>query len=104
MLITLFYIPFPTNSEATSLGLKTIENRLAACSNVFPIQSIFPWDGVIQHEDEFILILKTIPSLENQLRSFISEYHSYDVPCIASWNVEVNDKYGEWVKENVRQF
>lgn len=101
MQIALFYIPISTQSEATSLGRKTIENRLAACANVFPIQSIFPWEGAIQNEGEYVLVLKTITSLDDKLRDFISDHHPYDVPCIMSWDVEVNEVYGEWIRENV---
>jgi periplasmic divalent cation tolerance protein len=98
--ITFFYIPCGTESEALSIGKQAVENRLAACANVFPIQSVFPWNGSIQEENEFILILKTTPSCASSLRSFISEKHGYEVPCIVSWEVEVNDAYGKWVEEN----
>ncbi len=101
MQITLFYIPVSTQSEATAVGRKTIENHLAACVNVFPIQSIFPWEGAIQNEGEYVLVLKTIPSLKDQLRDFISDHHPYDVPCIISWDVEVNEAYGEWILKNL---
>ncbi|MBK9981448.1 MAG: divalent-cation tolerance protein CutA [Saprospiraceae bacterium] len=101
MQILLFYIPTASKTEAISLGEKAIENRIAACSNIFPIQSIFPWEGTIQNENEFVLVLKTIPSLKNQLTSFITSLHSYEVPCILSWIVEVNESYGMWIKENV---
>ncbi|MGB4850641.1 MAG: divalent-cation tolerance protein CutA [Saprospiraceae bacterium] len=101
MQILLFYIPVSSNIEAISLGQKAVEQRIAACANIFPIQSIFPWEGAIQNENEFVLILKTIPSLKNQLTSFITSHHSYEVPCILNWIVEVNESYGLWIKENV---
>jgi periplasmic divalent cation tolerance protein len=99
--ITLFYIPVNAESDATALGNKTIELRLAACANIFPIQSVFPWENSINHEGEFVLILKTIPFLEKMVRDFFSEHHPYDVPCIMSWEVEVNSSYGEWIMKNV---
>lgn len=101
MQILLFYIPIGSETEAKSLGLNAVEKKLAACANVFPIQSIFPWDGTIQNEHEFILVLKTLPSLKNKVSEYISVHHSYDVPCIISWIVEVNESYGMWVTENV---
>ena len=101
MQITIFYIPVSTQSEATSLGRKAVENRLAACANIFPVQSIFPWEGSIQNEGENVLLLKTIPSLTFKLRDFFSEHHPYEVPCIMNWNVEVNEEYGKWIRKNV---
>ena len=101
MEISLFYITVENEAEATSLGNLAIEQHLAACSNIFPIQSSFPWDNQLQQEKEIVLILKTIPPLVDALRSFIQEKHTYDVPCIIHWTVEVNEEYGRWVEEIV---
>jgi len=96
--ITLFYIPVGSPEEATRLGHLAIEQHLAACANSFPIQSTFPWVGEIQHEQEFVLILKTFPNLKEALREMISQSHSYEIPAILSWQAEVNDTYATWMK------
>ncbi|MBP7238776.1 MAG: divalent-cation tolerance protein CutA [Saprospiraceae bacterium] len=101
MEITFFYIPIGSESEATNLGDLAIDKKLAACSNVFPITSAFPWNGKLEKENEFVLVLKTIHSLTDSLRSFIVENHPYDVPCIMSWSAEVNESYGKWMKEQL---
>ena len=101
MEITFFYIPLGSESAAIDLGDLAIEKKLAACSNVFPITSSFPWNGKLEKEKEFILILKTIPSLTDTLRSLIQEKHPYDVPCILSWNAEVNESYFKWMSEQL---
>ena len=97
MEITIFYIPIGSESEAIDLGDLVIGTKLAACSNVFPITSAFPWNGNLEKENEFVLILKTIPSLTDSLRIFIEGNHPYEIPCILSWNAEVNDSYGKWM-------
>ena len=101
MQITLFYIPVSTQSDANALGQKALDLKLAACSNTFPVQSVFPWAGSVQHEEEYVLILKTTLLLKDKLRLFISEHHPYELPCIISWDVEVNEAYGNWIEENV---
>ena len=101
MQITLFYITNSTRESALSLGLKAVEKKLAACLNVFPIHSAYEWNEDIQHENEFVLILKTSVTRQQELRSFLEEKHPFDIPCILSWNVQVNDKYGKWVEEKV---
>jgi len=78
-----------------------IEKRFAACANIFPVYSIYPWEGVMQNENEFVLILKTMPFLKDRLMDFISQLHTYEVPCILNWNADVNEKYGNWIMENV---
>ncbi len=103
MQILLFYIPTASETEAMSLGQHVVEKKIAACANVFPVQSIFPWDGTTQKEHEFVLVIKSLPSLKGKVTEFITSHHSYEVPCILSWIVDVNDGYGKWVKENVLQ-
>ncbi len=76
-----------------------IENNLAACINVFPVQSFYPWEGQLQQDHEFILILKTFPELNAGLQRFIENNHSYKIPGILHWDAEVNESYADWMKE-----
>lgn len=95
----MFYIPVGTSAEAKLLGEKAIGMQLAACANIFPIDSTYQWLGEIQNESEFILLLKTLPTHKATLREWIISAHTYEVPCIISWEVDVNDEYGLWIKE-----
>lgn len=98
MQITIFYIPVSNSDVAQKIGQLAVELKLAACANFFPIQSIFPWEGAVQNESEFILILKTVTKLNEKLSDFIRDNHPYEIPCIINWNVEVNHEYGEWIE------
>jgi periplasmic divalent cation tolerance protein len=100
MKISFFYIPIGSAEEANALGKLVVENRLAACSNIFPIQSMYPWEGQLQEDHEFVLILKTFPALNAELQAFIEQHHTYKIPCILRWDAEVNDAYGNWM-ENI---
>jgi periplasmic divalent cation tolerance protein len=100
--ISFFYIPVGSEAEATSLGNLAIKERLAACANIFPIQSGFMWEGVMQQEHEFILILKTMLYKKKALREFLESNHRYETPCIMSWVAEVNDAYAAWVEQQVK--
>lgn len=101
MKISVFYIPTGSEDEARSLGKLAIENKLAACANVHPIQSFYPWEGKLQQENEFVLLLKTLPALNSALQTFIENHHSYKVPCIMHWESEVNNTYGEWISSTI---
>lgn len=102
MEITFFYIPVGNTAEATLLGNLAVKEQLAACANVFPIQSIYGWNGDIQQDAEFVLVLKTMPYMKNALREFLESRHSYETPCILSWDAEVNEAYGKWVDQQVK--
>lgn len=103
MEISFLYIPVGSAVEATALGNLATKEQLAACANVFPVQSIFMWEGVMQQEPEFILVLKTMPYKKKALRELLESNHSYETPCILSWDAEVNEAYGAWVDRQVKR-
>jgi periplasmic divalent cation tolerance protein len=99
--ITVFYIPIGSSEEASALGQLAIEKQLAACANIFPVQSSFMWESKMNNDQEFILLLKTFSSLSERLRIFISSAHSYDTPAILSWSAEVNEEYAKWMSDQL---
>ena len=102
MVISFFYVPVGNAAEAASLGNLAIKEYLAACANVFPVQSVFMWEAIMQEESEFVLVLKTMPHKKNALREFLESKHSYKTPCILNWDAEVNAAYGAWVDRQVK--
>ena len=98
------YVVFANAEEAERIALTVIEERLAACVNIFPpIRSIYRWKGKIEWADETAAILKTHHWQSERLIQRIAELHSYDVPCVVSWPIDkVLRAYGDWVEESVR--
>ena len=87
-----------SQSEATAIATMLIEEQLAACINVFPVQSIYQWEGKIQQESEFQLIIKTNLAKFAELSSRIQEIHSYEVPeIIALPIVSGSESYLGWL-------
>ena len=87
-----------SQSEATAIATILIEEKLAACINVFHVQSIYQWEGNIQQESEFQLIIKTNLAKFTELSSRIQEIHSYEVPeIIALPIVSGSESYLGWL-------
>lgn len=60
-----------------------VDERLIACGQVMgPIKSTFFWDGSVQHEDEWLALMKTSNGAVEDLVARLTELHSYDVPEI----------------------
>ncbi len=89
--------------EADKLGCSLVEERLAACVNrVGPIQSVYRWQGRIEEEEEYLLIIKTREDLFARLKTRIVSLHSYSVPeIIALPIVEGNESYLQWLGEQL---
>lgn len=103
MSVVSIYAVFADAEEAERIGRTVVEERLAACINIFaPVQSIYPWNGAVETTDEVAAILKTHHWRVDALMERIAELHSYDVPCIVAWPVEkVVGRYADWVEDSV---
>ncbi len=94
------YVTYPNEEEATSLCSSLLEQELIACANIYPVQSMYRWEGKINKEKEWISILKSTKKNWEALQATITELHSYDTPCITKWNAESNEKYRNWIIES----
>ncbi len=92
----------PSHEEAKNIALATIENKLAACVNIIPqVQSIYRWEGKIQQDEEYLLLIKTQTSKVQALADHIGNLHSYTVPeCIVLPIESGSASYLSWLREN----
>lgn len=90
----------PNAEEAELLAEKIVEARLAACVQILPqMTSVYVWEGKVQKEGEHLMLIKTLSEKWDDLRAFITENHSYDVPEIVAIDAEkVSESYLYWIK------
>lgn len=88
-------------TEAERLAAEMVRERLAACASIGrPVVSIYPWQGVIERDEEIPLTLKTTRAAFPALRERLTERHSYDVPELLAVDVvDGNSKYLQWVRD-----
>ena len=78
-----------SQKAAEQIATTVVAERLAACVNILSsVLSVYRWQGDIQHEQEFLLILKTSTDRLDELVERVKALHSYDVPEIVSFPVE----------------
>ena len=97
----MLYITFPNTKEAELLGNSLMDKKLIACFNLMPAHSNYFWEGKMCQEDEIIMIAKSLVHLNEALETTISKLHSYDTPCILSWEANANQAYFKWVQSQV---
>lgn len=99
-MFSIVYITAGDIEEARKIGRKLVEERLAACANIFPIASIYRWKGKIEEANEFGIIVKTKTEKVKELEKRVKELHSYEVPCVVSFRIEEGSKdYLDWIGE-----
>jgi len=96
------YITNPTREKAKKIARHLLENKLIACANIFPVESLYWWNGKIAEENEVILVAKTAEDKFEKVKSEVENLHSYKIPCIAKIPVALNKKYATWLKENIK--
>ncbi|MGC9505211.1 divalent-cation tolerance protein CutA [Baaleninema sp.] len=86
--------------EAKAIAKSLVEEHLAACVSLTPVRSIYSWQGNIEDEEEWQLIIKTNLTQFDRLESRIRQLHSYDVPeIIAVPIIKGSRDYLNWIGE-----
>lgn len=99
----LIYITCKDKKEARKIGLYLVEKRLAACCNIFPIESICRWNKKIVSGKEEVLIVKTLKNNFEKIEKEIKKLHSYKTPCIFEIALgRVNKDYLKWLEKEVK--
>lgn len=101
MPIALIYITHETEAEAQRISNQLLEARLAACANIFPIQSAYWWQGHIENGKEWVSIVKTTPEKWEAVQEAVSRWHPYTTPCILKIEAEASAAYADWIRESV---
>lgn len=99
------FITAPNEEEASALAKALVEARLAACVNIVRnVRSIYRWQGAIEDDQEFLMVVKTRKDYIPALTAKVKELHSYDVPeVIALPIVGGSQDYIQWLNESTRQ-
>lgn len=74
----------PSRDEAAKIARLLIDEKLAACVQLLPIESFYLWEGSTQNETETLLLIKTRGALFDAAIARIKQVHSYTVPEIVA--------------------
>lgn len=97
MKIESVYVTFPTKEEAMKAAEMLVKEKLIACANIFPVDSIYEWKGELKSHAEHVMIAKLRGKKEVLIKR-IKELHSYELPCILFSEQDAEENYGKWVK------
>ena len=88
-----------TREQARALATALVERGLVACVQLSAIDSIYRWDGALQHDAEVRLLLKTTAANYATVEAAIREAHPYELPAIYALEVvEAFAPYADWVR------
>lgn len=89
---------FDKRDECESIINQLVELKLAACVQIFNIDSFYRWEGKLANEKEIVALIKTKYSLYKEIEIFIKENHSYTTPeIIVIPLIDGSMEYFNWI-------
>jgi periplasmic divalent cation tolerance protein len=94
----------PSDADSYVFGRALVDERLAACVNVLaPMESVYRWEGRVEHETERQVIVKTSRDRLAALWDRVRELHPYEVPeFIVLQIADGNEAYLRWIGESTK--
>lgn len=93
----------PDQATAEKLADLLVAEQLAACVNILPgIQSVYQWQGKIEHDPELLLVIKTRRDGFASLEQAIRQHHPYELPEVIAVTIEdASAAYLAWIDQSM---
>ncbi len=90
-----------SRDEAKNIAKILIQEKLAACVQMYEIESFYNWESQFCCDNETLLNIKTIKANFEKIKSKILELHSYDLPEIIQLDItNASEEYLKFIKGN----
>ena len=97
------YTTVGNKKDANRIANILLRKRLIACANIFPIHSQYWWQGKIQHDKEFGIVLKTLSKKYQKIEPEIKRIHPYECPCLVAFEIARGYKpYLAWIEDSIK--
>ena len=91
---------FANMKEAKAVARVLIKEKLIACANLLPCESIYLWRGQVEETAEVVAIFKTVDEKSPRLFEEIKKLSSYEEPSIFVAKVDrVSPEVLDWLVE-----
>ena len=85
-------------AEAKRLAELLVTHKLAACVQIIPMQSVFTWEGDVEYQAEFQLLIKTTSAAYERVEAALLQHHSYATPEVIRLPITGGSKaYLDWI-------
>jgi periplasmic divalent cation tolerance protein len=88
--------------QAERIAKEFVSRKLAACAQIInPIHSIYWWQGKIEHDNESLILLKSVAGLTERIKLTLKDIHPYEVPELVVIPIQDgNASYLSWIGES----
>jgi len=95
------YTTFASRDDAEKVGGALVEERIAACVNIFPgMVSIYEWEGTPERTSEVAMLIKTRRGVLEEAIAGLRARHPYELPAILVIPTEGGSaEYSAWIAQ-----
>lgn len=94
---------FSNEASAKKMIALLLEERLAACVQMMPIQSFYRWQGSLCDEQEVLVLIKTRQEHYDAIALLITTHHPYDTPQLLQIPIEKGlAQYLAWIEKETK--
>lgn len=94
------YTTVGSQDDARKLANALVERKLVACAQISAIESFYSWQGAVQNDQEFRILLKTTEARYHAVEATIRELHTYELPAIHTVAFEhADERYATWIEQ-----
>ncbi len=99
------FVTCPSREEAGKIAEVLVEQKLAACVNVVSsVESCYRWEGRVNWDSEYLLVIKTTAAALDRARQRVLEVHSYDLPEFIAFKIDAgSEPYLKWIDDAVEE-
>jgi periplasmic divalent cation tolerance protein len=89
--------------RARQIASTIVDERLAACVSIVPAaHSVYRWQGRVEHEEEALLVVKTLGAAVARLEALLRTIHPYEnFELVALEVLDGSQSYLEWIGDCV---
>ncbi len=98
----LILVSFESKKDAEKTANYLIDNKLAACMELYPVKNFYFWKGKKQIADEISGIIKTEGGYYKKVKDAIKKILPYKIPQIIKLDATANKSYLNWVKKSLK--
>ena len=92
-----------THEDALRLAHALVESGRVACAQMHAIESVYRWEGALQHETEWRLLLKTTAGQQTAVMAELAALHPYTLPAITVFTAaQASAAFEAWVADSTR--
>lgn len=95
----LILVSFESKEDADRAANHLIDNKLAACVEIYPVKNYYVWKGEKTVADEISGVIKTEDGYFSKVEQALKQILPYEIPQIIEVKAEANESYLKWLKE-----